>query len=233
MVGSGSEEIIFSGASGSSTTVDAGGLLIVGSGGVASATTISGGFVELGGGNGTGGGLITFAGGGELKLDQSTAFTGQIAGFAVPDELDLADISFGAGTTLSFTEAGTNTSGTLTVSDGTHTALGQYTTGQFHITSDGAGGSLVTDPPLAMASDPSGGGVLWVGDQGSPTVAQTGTAPLGAGGQWSPPGRQGGGDFLASDARSFADSTDQPFVRSGASDNRTRGVNKVLVLPTR
>jgi autotransporter passenger strand-loop-strand repeat protein len=74
--------------------------------------------------------------------------------------IDLADIAFGANTTLGFSEASNNTSGTLTVSDGTHTAslllLGQYVAGNFHMASDGNlpnAGTLVTDPPLTVASD--------------------------------------------------------------------------------
>jgi hypothetical protein len=122
---------------------------------------MSGGYIELGGGNGLGsGGAITFAGGGELKLDDSIHFNGQIAGFAVPDALDLSDISFGVNTTLGFAEAANNSIGTLTVSDGTHTAnillLGQYIAGQFHITTDGNAGTLITDPPLAVATDQQG-----------------------------------------------------------------------------
>ena len=100
---------------------------------------------------------MTFAGGGYLKLDQSTAFNGKIAGFGVPGSLDLADIAFGSNTTLGYSEAGNNTSGTLTVSDGTHTAsillLGQYVAGNFHMASDGGTGTLVTDPPLTVATD--------------------------------------------------------------------------------
>jgi hypothetical protein len=102
---------------------------------------------------------MAFAGGGTLKLDQSMAFgAATIAGFGVPDHLDLADIAFGSSTTLGLVEAGSNSSGTLTVSDGTHTAslllLGQYTAGQFTTASDGAGGTLISDPPvpLSMAS---------------------------------------------------------------------------------
>ena len=64
-------------------------------------------------------------------------------------------------TTLAFAEAQNNGIGTLTVSDGTHTAnillLGQYSAAQFHVTTDGNGGTLVTDPPVVSgtaASDP-------------------------------------------------------------------------------
>lgn len=62
-------------------------------------------------------------------------------------------IAFGPGTTLGFVEAPSNTSGTLTVSDGTHTAaillLGQYLAANFTKQSDGNGGTLITDPPVS------------------------------------------------------------------------------------
>ena len=120
--------------------------------------TLSGGYLELGGGNGVGsGGVVTFAGGGYLKLDDSIHFNGLVAGFGIPGSIDLADIAFTSNTTSGFVEAGNNTSGTLTVSDGTHTAnitlLGSYIAGQFHLATDGSGGTLVTDPPLAVATD--------------------------------------------------------------------------------
>ena len=139
-------------------TVNSGGNVTVESGGVASGGTISGGRVEVASGGSIGGAPITFAGGGTLQLDASTGFTGAIAGFAVPDRLDLRDIGYGSGitTTRNFTEAISNTSGTLTVSDGTHTAsltlLGQYTTSQFNLAGDLHGGTLVTDPPAAAGS---------------------------------------------------------------------------------
>ena len=75
-----------------------------------------------------------------------------VAGFGLPGQIDLEDIGFGGNTTLGFQEAGSNLSGTLTIGDGIHTAnltlLGQYVAGQFHIASDGGGGTLVTDPPV-------------------------------------------------------------------------------------
>ena len=95
---------------------------------------------------------IIFTSGGTLELDSSVSFGGTISGFALPDYLDLADIAFGSNTTVSFSEAGSNLSGTLTVSDGVHTAqlnlLGQYVTSQFTSASDGHGGTLIGDPPL-------------------------------------------------------------------------------------
>jgi hypothetical protein len=70
--------------------------------------------------------------------------------------MDLADIAWNGNTSANFTEAASNLSGTLTVTDGAHTAnltlLGQYVAGQFHVQSDGAGGTIVTDPPIEGAS---------------------------------------------------------------------------------
>ncbi|MCA5244954.1 hypothetical protein K1S22_26955, partial [Klebsiella pneumoniae] len=55
-----------------------------------------------------------------------------------------------------FTEAADNTSGMLTVSDGTLTAqltlLGQYSAAQFTSATDGHGGTLVGDPSLAAGA---------------------------------------------------------------------------------
>jgi Ca2+-binding RTX toxin-like protein len=83
---------------------------------------------------------------------------GTIAGFGLPDHVDLADIPFGAGTTETFQEASSNLSGTLTVTSGTHSAsldlLGQYVTGQFNLATDGHGGTLVSDPPVPTPPTP-------------------------------------------------------------------------------
>jgi hypothetical protein len=96
---------------------------------------------------------VTYAsggGGGILQLDDSVHFGGLVAGFAQPDLMDLVDIAFHSGTT-SATWAQSGTSGTLTVTDGSHTAhltlLGQYVASQFNIGNDGQGGTVVTDPP--------------------------------------------------------------------------------------
>ena len=77
----------------------------------------------------------------------------------------LADIPFvssgGSGGATSFTwtqlTSGASASGSLLVAQGTHSAnltlLGQYTQQRFNILGDGAGGTLVTDPP-AVPADP-------------------------------------------------------------------------------
>ena len=154
----GGNEQVLSGGTASGTTISNGGFLVVSAGGTINGATISGATMEIASGGLTGSNAITYAGGAALILDASTTFSGTVAGLAVGDFLDLRDISFISGTTTkNFVEAGSNTSGTLTVSDGTHTAnlalLGQYVTAQFNITSDGHGGTLVTDPPLTVATD--------------------------------------------------------------------------------
>jgi hypothetical protein len=132
----------------------------VATGGFATGAIIGGGTLEIASGGSTGSGPVTFAGGGGiLQLDGgSIAFGGTIAGFAQPDELDLPDFVFGSASGLGFSEAGSNLSGTLTVSDAVHvvnlTLLGQYSASQFSLGSDGHGGTLVTDPPAAAASEP-------------------------------------------------------------------------------
>src|SRR5215813_9893880 len=69
--------------------------------------------------------------------------------------LDLADIALGSNTTLGYVANSNNTGGTLTVSDGTHTAnialLGQYMAASFVMATDGSGGTLIHDPPATLA----------------------------------------------------------------------------------
>jgi hypothetical protein len=85
------------------------------------------------------------------------SFGGLVAGFGAPDHLDLRDIAFGSSTSVSFTEAASNLSGTLTVTDGVNTTnitlLGQYMASQFTMTSDGHGGTVIGDPSVAAAND--------------------------------------------------------------------------------
>jgi autotransporter passenger strand-loop-strand repeat protein len=165
---SGGIQDVFSGGVASSTSIDSGGYEYVAAGGAVSGATISGGTLELTAGAIDGGAPITFAtsGGGTLRLDDAAVFGGLIAGFGEPDLIDLSDVVYRATsipleqkTSVTFTEAANNTSGTLTVTDGLHTAnltlLGQYVTAQFTLASDGHGGTFVGDPPLTAMTDPS------------------------------------------------------------------------------
>jgi len=152
-------QYVSSGGVASATIIDSGGYQYVAAAGTISGATISGGEVELTSGAIVGGTAITFAtsGGGTLRLDDSIHFGGLIAGFGQPDMLDLSDIAFGAGTHVSFVEAGSNASGTLSVTDGVHTAnltlLGQYVTAQFTSGGDGHGGTQIGDPPVLAMTD--------------------------------------------------------------------------------
>jgi len=93
---------------------------------------------------------------GTLELANSQAYTGDVTGFSLTGAtaLDLNDIDFINGTTKA-TYSGTPTSGTLTVTDGTHTAHitleGNYTSSTFTVASDGHGGTKVVDPSKAPA----------------------------------------------------------------------------------
>ena len=67
-------------------------------------------------------GTISFAGAtGTLIIDHASSFSGTISGqLAIGDVIDLADVTGGANVTIAY--SGNNSPGTLTVSDGTHTA---------------------------------------------------------------------------------------------------------------
>lgn len=103
---------------------------------------------------------FAFAGqSGTLELDQSQSFTGQISGFAGGDQIDLADIAFDSKlATLGYSVNSGNTGGTLSVSDGTHTAnlalLGSYMASNFAMASDGHGGTAVTDSAMLGGVQP-------------------------------------------------------------------------------
>ena len=92
----------------------------------------------------------TFADGatGTLKLDQSGNFTGTVSGFGAGNTLDLADVLCNDHTTLSFTANDAGTGGTLTVSDGVHSAQlalqGGLSAAGFQFTHDQGTGTAVT-----------------------------------------------------------------------------------------
>jgi hypothetical protein len=93
---------------------------------------------------------------GTLKIETSSGFTGTIAGqLATTDVIDLADVSYASLQTPTY--SGNNSPGTLTVSDGTHTAhlafSGNYSLASFQTSNDGKGGTNVIDPPLSTSTD--------------------------------------------------------------------------------
>jgi hypothetical protein len=100
-------------------------------------------------------GHVIFAGAsGTLQLDDSVVFSGTVAGLAGTDTLDLRDISFGAATRTSY--KGDGSQGTLSVTDGIHTAniqlLGNYMASTFAITGDSHGGTAIEITPQAVVA---------------------------------------------------------------------------------
>ena len=125
------------------------GTLTVSSGGAVVAS------IELIGTYSSGNFHVTAGPGGTVKITDPTVANGgsvnagQAPIFDAHRGIDLPDIAFGAHTTLAYTENAAGTGGTLTVSDGRHTAaialLGNYMAGSFVAVADGHGGTLITE----------------------------------------------------------------------------------------
>ena len=81
-----------------------------------------------------------------FELRDAADYKGSIAGFAASDVLDLRQIAF-SGQSAGYTPTGAS-SGTLTLTDGTHSAalklLGSYTASSFNLASDTHGGTAIT-----------------------------------------------------------------------------------------
>ncbi len=148
VVSSGGLAFISSGGTISGGTVISGGTITVAAGGaVLGGLTISGGTAAVAG-RVAAGQSVTFAGaGGVFVLGDRLDFAATVKGFGAADRIDLGGVAYGSGETLSFTEAAGKTSGTLSVVHGTAQAnltfAGSYTTSNFSLAGDGAGGTLV------------------------------------------------------------------------------------------
>jgi autotransporter passenger strand-loop-strand repeat protein len=174
VVGSGATELgsqvagveVVAGGTAIQDVIGAGGYELVQSGGTAKSALISGGTLEVASGGILNG--VRFEGpNSALILDASASLQGLlVAGFGeggAPDPIDLKDIAFGTTRRqLSFTEAAGGGSGTLTVTDGLHTAslvMAQYaaafTASNFVLASDGHGGTMVE---FTSATTVTGGG---------------------------------------------------------------------------
>jgi hypothetical protein len=108
--------------------------------------------------------------------------SGAISGFHSGDAIEVEGLAYISGSsTVSWTQktSGATASGVLTVKEGTQTQsftlVGSYTSGNFSVTSDGHGGTLITDPPVT-----SGGSVATSADTGS-SSSSVDTAPSSAG----------------------------------------------------
>ena len=164
----------------SATTFNNDGLMQVGNGDTLNVTMA----IMAGGGNGTTdigtGGVADFSAAvapdqtvaftgatGILRLRQPSTFAASIAGFAAGDTIDLAGIPATAAIWTAGTLGG---KGQLTISDAgsnlaTLPVLGDYSTGGFSVTGDGAGGSVITygtqaHSPPPVISDVPGNQIL-------------------------------------------------------------------------
>jgi hypothetical protein len=141
-------------------TVKNSGTLLVNGGTLDVAGTLSGGVTDVSGAGkmviaGSSGENVAFAGNstGQLVLDQATSYSGTISGFGTTQSIDLANMNFAAGVTISYAPSNrNNTAGVLTIKEGNNTVKldlsGKYTLANFHVTSDGNGGTLLTDPTV-------------------------------------------------------------------------------------
>lgn len=125
------------------------------SGGSADDTTIGAGALAYVHSGGTIDDVVFTGPNATLVLDEAESFTGTISGWQDYDSINLGDILFSDGvTSLAYAANGDNSGGTLTVSDGTHTAtlnlLGQYSAADFALSSDGHGGTLISDPGVVQ-----------------------------------------------------------------------------------
>jgi hypothetical protein len=91
----------------------------------------------------------------KLVLGDPSNFHAKILDFQGNDQIDL--INFVPTTITWVDNAGTNTGGALTISNGITTAVitfadGDYTIANFKLTSDGNGGTLISDPPTSTTT---------------------------------------------------------------------------------
>ncbi|HZZ88530.1 MAG TPA: hypothetical protein VFE13_09380, partial [Caulobacteraceae bacterium] len=143
------------------SAVDNAGLLVAGAGTLTLDAAVTGaGAAEIyGGGTLLAQDLFTqnvafFGVGDTLSLAHSQTYAGKLRGFEGTDALDLRDIGFVSAGEATF--SGNHAGGTLTITDGAHTAtfklFGDYTGVTFVAESDGQGGTLVSEgaAPLAV-----------------------------------------------------------------------------------
>jgi len=154
----GGTETVLSGGVLSGATVVSGGALVISSGATLKSTLVlSGGTATVLGAVASGVSVNFATSGGELVLDDAPAFSGTIAGMHDASEhVDLGGFAYSSTEKVSWTEAGNKTSGVLSITDGAKTAklslVGSYVTSNFVLSSDGAGGTLVVDPPVPVAA---------------------------------------------------------------------------------
>lgn len=122
---------------------------------------VDGGFLEVLSGGVASGSTITFtASGGTVKFDDSVAISGNVSISGLTPSagaIDFGDIGYTAGVTSATWNQATSSGGVLTITSGSLQAsinlFGNYVAGNFKLASDGATGTLITDP-VANGTDP-------------------------------------------------------------------------------
>ena len=182
IVNSAGSAITYSGGTTTSAQINAGGTYHVIAGGIASeimvtgagaqayvwsggslqgGAIVDGGFLEVLSGGVASGSTITFtASGGTVKFDNSTAISGNVSISGLTPSagaIDFGDIGYTSGVTSATWNQSTSSGGVLTITSGSLQAsinlFGNYVAGNFKLASDGATGTLITDP-VANGTDP-------------------------------------------------------------------------------
>ncbi len=187
VVNSAGSALTYSGGTTTSAQINAGGTYHVIAGGIANdltvtgtgqafvwsggslqgGATVNGGFLEVLAGGVASGSTITFtASGGTVKFDDSVAISGNvsISGLTpTAGALIFGDIGYTAGVTSASWNQATGSGGVLTITSGTLQAsinlFGNYVAGNFKLATDGATGTLITDPvastdPFSLLANP-------------------------------------------------------------------------------
>jgi len=151
---------------------------------------------------------VAFSSSGTLQLDSGSHISGAISGFHSGGAIDLRELAYAGTSTASWTQltSGSSASGTLTVKEGassvTLTLVGSYTSGNFSVTSDGSGGTLVTDPPVTDSGSVVTDGATSSGSMadvaaGSVTVVSGGYEVAASGGTAADTGGGNAGVFFS------------------------------------
>ena len=155
----GTYHVVAGGVASAMTVNDFGAQAYVWSGGILQGATLNGGYLEILSGGTASGSTVTFGtSGGTVKLDDSVHMSGLSISGLTPSAgaIDFGDIGYTAEVTSAAWTQGAG-SGTLTLTSGALTAsialFGSYVASSFKLQSDGAAGTLVTDPAAGGTND--------------------------------------------------------------------------------
>ena len=126
---------------------------------------------------------VTFTGAGTFELDHSQGHSGTVGGFGTGDVIDLNDLAYSGNETVTWTQG--SGSGILTINDnGTIENLtlnGNYTQGEFALTSNASGGTAVqsvasVDSTVVSGTSDLSGNISFVDSNPTDTLSASVTA---------------------------------------------------------